>query len=114
MEQETPPLDAGPGRVLLLGFGKEQQAGPSGHESTDHFANFVAAVRERKRSMLNAEIEEGAISCTLIHLANISYRLGRTLHFDAASMRCRGDEEANRLLRRPYRQPWVHPEPGRV
>ena len=91
-------------------LGKEQQAGPSRHESTDHFANFVAAVRERKRSMLNAEIEEGAISCTLIHLANISYRLGRTLHFDAASMRCRGDEEANRMFTRQYRAPFVVPE----
>jgi predicted dehydrogenase len=90
-------------------LGKEQQEGPGRVESKDHFGNFVAAVRERKRSALNAEIEEGAISCTLIHLANISYRLGRTLHFDAASMRCRGDEEGNRMFTRQYRAPFVVP-----
>ncbi len=91
-------------------LGKEQEPGPARQESTDHFANFIDAVRSRDRSKLNAEIEEGAISCTLIHLANISYRLGRTLHFDAATMRCQGDEEANRMFTRNYRTPFVVPE----
>ena len=40
-------------------------------------------VRNRKREDLTAEIEEGALSCNLVHLANISYRVGRTLQWDA-------------------------------
>ena len=38
-------------------------------------------------------------------------RLGRTLEWDAARGLVKGDDEANGLLRRPYRAPWVHPEP---
>ena len=75
-----------------------------------HFANFIGAVRSRKHSDLNAPIEEGAISTTLVHLANISYRLGRTLNFDAKSYSCTGDEEANAMFRRDYRKPFVVPE----
>ncbi len=41
-----------------------------------HNANFIEAVRSRKKSDLNAPIEEGHLSTTLSHLANISYRLG--------------------------------------
>jgi len=58
-----------------------------------------------------ADIEQGYISTAACLLANISMHLGRTLHWDADARRVRGDEEANRSLRRPYRQPWVHPEP---
>jgi len=67
------------------------------------------AVRSRKREQLNAEIEEGALSCNLVHLANISYRLGRTLHWDAKKMECTGDPEANKMLTREYRAPFVVP-----
>ena len=61
-----------------------------------------------------ADIEEGHISTASCILANMSMKLGRTLTWDSAKQRIAGDEEANRLLRRPYRQPWVHPEPGKV
>ena len=44
----------------------------------DHFGNFVKAVRSRKKEDLNADILEGHISSALCHLANISYRLGKT------------------------------------
>jgi predicted dehydrogenase len=91
-------------------LGREQKPGPSGNDLGNHFANFIAAVRSRKHSDLNAPIEEGAISTTLVHLANISYRLGRTLNFDAASYSCVGDEEANRMFKRNYRAPFVVPE----
>jgi hypothetical protein len=38
-------------------------------------------------------------------------KLGRTLEWDAEKGVVVGDEPANALLRRPYRAPWVHPEP---
>lgn len=42
----------------------------------DHFANFVAAVRSRKTEDLKAPIVEGHLSTALIHVANISQRMG--------------------------------------
>ena len=45
--------------------------------SADHFDNFVQAVRSRNRQGLNAEIEEGHVSTAVVHVANISQRLGK-------------------------------------
>jgi predicted dehydrogenase len=91
-------------------LGREQKRGPSGEDRGNHWANFIEVVRSRKHADLHAPIEEGAISTTLVHLANISYRLGRTLHFDAANYSCVGDAEANGMFRRSYRKPFVVPE----
>jgi predicted dehydrogenase len=122
---------------------------------SDHFANFIAAVRSRKVSDLNADILEGHLSSALCHLANISYRLGdqvpfnsqtkafgdnkeaydalarmeeylmkgnglkidettyrlgRRLTVDAKSETFIGDPDANKLLTRNYRSPFVVPE----
>ena len=65
----------------------------------DHFANFIDCVRSRKEEDLHAPIEEGHISCALVHLANPSCRLGRTLQFDPEKQEVIDDAEANRLLR---------------
>jgi hypothetical protein len=59
---------------------------------------------------LNAPITEGAISTMLVHLANISYRVGRTLEFDPETYTCKGDAEANALFRRKYRAPFEVPQ----
>jgi predicted dehydrogenase len=93
-------------------LGKEQVPGPTSTpgRGSSAFGNFVDAVRSRKREDLRAEIEEGAISTMLIHLGNISYRLGRTLHFDSKTMKCAGDSEANAMFTRQYRSPFVVPK----
>ena len=91
-------------------IGKEQTPGPARKDGGDHFENFLNAVRSRNRSELTAEIEEGAISTTLVHLANISYKLGRTVNFDEATYSCPGDKEATALFRRDYRKPFVVPQ----
>ncbi|MEZ5353768.1 MAG: Gfo/Idh/MocA family oxidoreductase [Bryobacteraceae bacterium] len=90
-------------------MGKEGKPGPGRTEGDNHFENFVSAVRSRKRETLNAEIEEGAISCVLVHLANISYRLGRTLNWDEKTWTVKGDAEANKMLTRAYRAPYIVP-----
>ncbi len=91
-------------------LGEGQELGPSGHAGGDHYANFIDCVRTRKKENLNAPIEEGHISCALVHLANASYRLGRTLRFDPETEQVIGDDEANRMLRGAYRDPFVVPE----
>ena len=91
-------------------LGRGQEPGPSGNSNADHYANFIDAVRSHDRASLNSEIEEGAVSSTVMHLANISYRVGRTIYFDADKMTCIGDNEANQLLTRDYRAPYVVPE----
>ncbi len=85
-------------------LGKSQEPGPQGKAGGGHFANFAEAVRKRDRSILNAEIEEGAASTVLVHLANISYRVGRTVNFDPATMAITGDAEAAKLMTRQYRK----------
>ena len=91
-------------------MGKDQQPGPSRSEDGNNWANFIEAVRSRKQSDLNAPIEEGYRSTVLVHLANISYRLGRTLEFDAENLKCKGDPEATAMFTRQYRAPFVVPE----
>jgi predicted dehydrogenase len=91
-------------------MGKEQTPGPTATKGDTHWQNFIDAVRSRKRQDLNAEVEEGALSCNLMHLANISYRVGRTLNWDAKTMTIVGDPEANKMLTRAYRAPFVVPK----
>jgi len=91
-------------------MGREQEPGPSARQAGDHFANFVDAVRSRKRESLNAEIGDGVISAVLVHLANISYRLDRSLHFDPETYSCKGDAEANAMFMTRYRDPFVVPK----
>jgi len=73
-----------------------------------HLQNFVDCIRENRRP--NCDIEEGHKSTRLCHLGNIAIRTGLTLHFDARTESCREGGEANRLLSRNYRQPFVLPE----
>jgi predicted dehydrogenase len=91
-------------------LGREQTPGPSAARRGNNWANFIDCVRSRKKDELNAPIQEAHISCTLVHLANASYRLGRTLNFDPATEQVTGDVEASRLLRGAYREPFVVPE----
>jgi hypothetical protein len=69
--------------------------------------NFVAAIRTNGRPA--ADIEQGHISTASCILANMSMKLGRPLKWDADAQRVIGDDEANSLLARPYRSPWIHP-----
>jgi predicted dehydrogenase len=73
-----------------------------------HMLDFLAAVQRRSRPI--ADIEEGHISTASCILANVSMQLqGRPLKYDPQQRIVIGDEEATKLLRRPYRKPWLHP-----
>jgi len=66
------------------------------------------------RGRPRADISEGSASTAICVLANLSLQLKRSLTWDEAKGQVVGDEEANKLLTRSYRAPWVHPSPERV
>ncbi len=77
-----------------------------------HMKDLLSCIATRGRPV--ADIEEGYISSATCILANMSMKLGRSLAWDAAKGRIIADDEANQLLRRPYRAPWTHPDPETV
>ncbi|MGB9605021.1 MAG: hypothetical protein ACPL88_03980 [Bryobacteraceae bacterium] len=83
---------------------------PQRWDTTPLIENFLAAVRSRRHTDLLCDIEEGHLSAALCHLANISYRTGRKLRFDPARECFVNDPEADQLLTRRYREPYVVPE----
>ncbi len=87
----------------------DEPKGP-GEETIPHMENFLAAVKSRNYKDLHADVEIGVPSADLCHLANTSYRLKRALKFDDATRKYIGDEEANKMLTRNYRKPYVVPE----
>lgn len=72
-----------------------------------HMRDFLQAIEKRSKPV--ADIEEGYISTASCILANNALKLGRSLEWDPVKGRVVGDDEANKLLTRLYRQPWIHP-----
>ena len=97
-------------------LGPKREPGPFAFEegspisNTPHFENWVLAMRDRNSSKLTAEILEGHMSSALCHLANIAYRVDRTVHFDGNTEKILNDDPANQLLTRPVRDKFFVPE----
>jgi Oxidoreductase family, C-terminal alpha/beta domain len=90
-----------PGELIAQEYGRVPEGA--------HRDNFIDCIRNRK--LPNGDIREGHLSTLLSHLGNISYRLGgRVLKLDAKTETFVGDDEANRMLKRTYRRPYVLPE----
>jgi hypothetical protein len=70
----------------------------SGEDS--HYANFIHAVRSRKYTDLNADIEQGHLSSALCHTGNISYRLGKKADPGVIHEKFKADKEATDSLDR--------------
>ncbi|MCX6593347.1 MAG: Gfo/Idh/MocA family oxidoreductase [Acidobacteria bacterium] len=91
-------------------LGPKREKGPSGKAGGDHYANFIKAVRSRKTSDQNGPVETAHNASALAHMGAISMRVGRQLDFDPVKEQFIGDSEANKLLKRKYRAPFVVPE----
>lgn len=93
-------------------LGESGEPGPEKHApvKNEHYVNFIECMRSRKAEDLHAPIREGYLSSTLVHLANASYRLGRTLNFDPATESVLNDAEATEMLKGTYRAPYIVPE----
>ncbi len=101
----------------------EYEKYPEDRTEKDLERHVASAIRGHMRDLLTnigtrgkpvADIEQGYISTVSCILANHAMQLGRTLVYDPAKRAVTGDAEATRLLRRPYRKPWTHPEPDKV
>ena len=90
-------------------MGEKREPGPTASGEANHYAAFVSAIRDGDPAKFNTNMDEAFYSCALIHLANISYRLGRSLEFDPVTLRFPRDAAANRMLTREYRAPFVLP-----
>ena len=73
-----------------------------------HVRNFCDCIRSGTKP--NADALTGHLSTSLAHLANIATRVGRSLSFDPIKERFLGDDEANKLIRREYREHWGTPQ----
>jgi len=93
-------------------LGEKREPGPaSGSRSGgDHFKNWIDAIRARDMSILNGPVKTCHFSSALAHLGNISARLGQQLDFDPVAERFIGNEDANNMLSREYRAPYVIPD----
>jgi predicted dehydrogenase len=72
--------------------------------SRGHMGTFLHCMRTRGEP--SAPVEVGHRSATVCHIGNIAMTLGRKLRWDPVKEEFPGDDEANRLLGRPYRKPW--------
>jgi hypothetical protein len=111
------------GDVWQSYFGRKNEEGPGSKTAKEedfpdplaaaieggHYANFIRALVSNKPGLLTCPIEVGAMSSALPALANIAYRLDRKLVFDPDKERFVKDRQADRMLTRDYRRPYVLP-----
>lgn len=74
----------------------------------DQVRNFIDCVKSRKDPI--AAVEIGHRTASLCHLGNTAMRLNRKLKWDPEKEIFPGDDEANKMLHRPMREPWQLPE----
>jgi predicted dehydrogenase len=101
------------GKVQVVGEGNkpiEIDLPAEAQNDAAHVQNLCDAIR--LGATLNADALTGHLSTSLCHLGNIATRLSRSLTFDPQSEQILGDDEANALVRREYREHWGRPQDG--
>ncbi len=96
-------------------LGENREKGPARSEDGElalHFQNWFDAIRARDMTIQHGPVQTGHLASSLAHLGNISYRLGLQLEFDPVSERFigNGEAEANSMISREYRAPYLLPE----
>jgi predicted dehydrogenase len=101
------PLVGGRGAIQIVGDGKprEPKPVPTYKGQGGIYGDFIECVKTRERPF--RDIELAVNTMTTPHMIGIAYRLQRSLEWDVAGQQFVGDEEANRLLDRARREPWM-------
>lgn len=75
-----------------------------------HHQNFFDCIRDPSKA-LNADVDAGRLSATIVHLANIAARTDHVLHFDPEKEVVTNAADADSLVRRQYRDGhWAVPK----
>ncbi len=86
---------------------EEQEFKFEGRHGTEHMKDFLDCVRTRRKPFCG--IEDAFQSTTAVHLAMIAYETRSVVEWDGTKEQISGNPDAAKLLKREYRQPWVHP-----
>ena len=83
-----------PGYSAATAFDKDGKEIKGWSGAANHYQNFIEAVRSRKHTDLNADIQEGFLSSSLCHTGNISYRLGQQARPEEIREKIKADKDA--------------------
>ena len=75
------------------------------YESNDQHGNWLECIKTRKQPI--SPIETGHRVCTTCLLHHITMKLGRKVYWDPVKERFKNDDEANSMLSRPQRWPYI-------
>jgi predicted dehydrogenase len=92
------------GPVPLWTEAIKDESGDPRAQFRQHVRNFLDCLKARRTPI--SDLESGHRVATACHLANLSLRLGRMIHWDSGRENLIGDSEAAEMLVRPYRAPW--------
>ena len=100
-------------KLVVFGIGKEAKREdipmPSPAMQDNHVANFITAVRNKDKTIINCTPEDAFKSSATVQLAMISYYTGTTVKWDPQKKEIIGNPEASKLLKREYREEYRHP-----
>jgi predicted dehydrogenase len=81
---------------------------PDSQNIKELFADFLAAIKQKRRPVCDIEIGHRATVMSLLGM--LSWKAGRSVNWDGEKELILNDPDANKLLRREYRAPWKYPE----
>jgi predicted dehydrogenase len=110
---EKGTLFAEDSKVVIFPAGKntrrEDTDIPTEQMAENYMGNFLAAVRNKDKSLVKCTPEDAFKSTATVQLAMIAYYTGSVVNWDQQKKEIIANPEATRLLKRDYRGKYVHP-----
>jgi hypothetical protein len=85
-------------------FAKFEPPAPSIPDSIGHHAEWIKACKDGSPTTCNFDYS-GALTESVL-LGNVAYRSGKALEWDAANLKVTNTSEADKYLRKEYREGW--------
>jgi len=96
------PIEASDPKILTSKIGADEI---KFEVSDDHYGNWIASIRSRKQPIAPVEVGHRACSTCLLHHA--AMKVDRKLHWNPEKEKFVKDRQANKMLGRKHRKPYV-------